>query len=242
MPLQPEDLLTSRNATAAATALAPVPATAIESTIPANTAPPASKEPPGADAAHATRLELAAEILHRFGEVRFVALGGSMVPSIYPGDLLTVHSESVADTRRGEIVLFLLGGRPYVHRVARKWPERNRIAFATRGDSLPKEDPSIDASQLLGRVTAIQRRGKSIAIIVKPGRFTRALRWAARNSPTFTRFLLAVHHLRTRTAINATTATSHTAFESNEAACRATDLADSSSDRLQGFACSGQRS
>ena len=97
------------------------------------------------------RLDLAAEVLHRFGEVRFVANGSSMIPSIYPGDLLTVRSESV-NARAGEIVLFLLGGRFCVHRVMRKWPERNRIAFATRGDALTQEDPSVDGSQLLGRV------------------------------------------------------------------------------------------
>src|SRR5580658_6145615 len=63
------------------------------------------------------RLDLAAEVLHRFGEVRFVAHGSSMIPSIYPGDLLTVRSESIAEARTGEIVLFLLGGRFFVHRV-----------------------------------------------------------------------------------------------------------------------------
>ena len=75
-------------------------------------------------------LDLAAEVLHRFGEVRFVAHGSSMIPSIYPGDLLTVRSESIAHAGCGEIVLFLLGGRFFVHRVMRKLPERNRVVFA----------------------------------------------------------------------------------------------------------------
>ncbi len=142
-----------------------------------------------------------------------------MIPSIYPGDLLTVRAESVADARRGEIVFFLLGGRPFVHRVMRKWPERNRVAFATRGDALPKEDPSIDGSQLLGRVTQIQRRGKSIPLVTKPGPFTRAHRWAVRNSQIFARLLLAAHVLRMRLA------------------GRSTDFADRpASDHLQGFA------
>jgi hypothetical protein len=172
-----------------------------------------------ATSSHDTRLDLAAEVLHRFGEVRFIAHGSSMIPSIYPGDLLTVRSDSAAEARRGEIVLFLLGGRPFVHRVMRKWPERNRVVFATRGDALPKEDPSIDASQLLGRVTHIQRRGKSIAVVAKPGPFTRAHRWAVRNSPIFARLLLAAHSLRMRFA------------------GRSTDFADrSASDHLQGFA------
>jgi Peptidase S24-like len=168
---------------------------------------------------HDTRLDLAAEVLHRFGEVRFIAHGSSMIPSIYPGDLLTVRAESADNARRGEIVFFLLAGRPFVHRVMRKWPERNRVVFATRGDALPKEDPSIDASQLLGRVTHIQRRGKSISVVTKPGPFMRAHRWAARNSQTFARLLLAAHVLRTRLS------------------GRSTDFADRpASDHLQGFA------
>jgi hypothetical protein len=228
VPLQPEDLLTSRNSSAAAPALAPAPTiesangvnkiNKVETVGNATIAPVSIRVSSTADAS-TTRLELAAEILHRFGQVRFIAYGGSMVPSIYPGDLLTVQSDSVADARRGEIVFFLLGGRPCVHRVMRKWPDRNRIAFATRGDALPKEDPSVDASQLLGRVTHIERRGKSVAVVGKPGRFARAHRWAVRNSPLYTRLLLAVHALRMRLA------------------GRSTDYADRAvSDHLQGFA------
>jgi signal peptidase I len=225
VPLQPEEFLTPRNATATATAQAPAtvatPNRKPQDQRPAYAAPNARSAPAASVAStpHDARLDLAAEVLHRFGEVRFVALGGSMIPAIYPGDLLTVRSDSVADARRGEIVFFLLGGRPFVHRVTRKWPERNRVVFATRGDSLPKEDSSVDASQLLGRVTRIQRRGKLVEIVVKPGPFTRAYRWAARNSPTFARLLLAVHAVRMRLS------------------GRSTDFVDrTASDHLQGFA------
>ncbi len=150
------------------------------------------------DLAQEARLNLAAEVLHRFGEVRFVAHGSSMIPSIYPGDLLTVHSESIVKARCGEIVLFLLGGRFFVHRVMRKWPERNRIVFATRGDALSQEDPSVDGSQLLGRVTKIVRHGKNVRIANRANPWTKFLRWGVRNSTTFARTLLAAHLLRTR--------------------------------------------
>jgi Peptidase S24-like len=144
------------------------------------------------------RLNLAAEVLHRFGEVRFVAHGSSMIPSIYPGDLLTVRSESVANARSGEIVLFLLGGRFFVHRVMRKWPERNRVVFATRGDALIQEDPSVDGTQLLGRVTSISRHGKPVKFASRANSWTTLLRWGVRNSATFAKTLLAAHLLRSR--------------------------------------------
>jgi hypothetical protein len=147
---------------------------------------------------HEARLDLAAEVLHRFGEVRFVAHGSSMIPFIYPGDLLTVRSESVADTRTGEVVLFLLGGRFFVHRVMRKWPERNRVVFATRGDALIQEDPSVDGSQLLGRVTSIIRHGKPVRIANRVSPWRKGLQWGVQNSTTFAKTLLATHLLRTR--------------------------------------------
>jgi Peptidase S24-like len=144
------------------------------------------------------RLDLAAEVLHRFGEVRLVAQGSSMIPSIYPGDLLTVRSESIAGARCGEIVLFLLGGRFFVHRVIRKWPDRNRTVFATRGDALAHEDPSIDGTQLLGRVTAILRHGKTVKCAAHLNPWNRFLRWTVRNSEILARTLLAAHLLRCR--------------------------------------------
>jgi Peptidase S24-like len=147
---------------------------------------------------HEVRLDLAAEVLHRFGEVRFVAQGSSMVPSIYPGDLLTVRSESIAGARCGEIVLFLLGGRFFVHRVMRKWPERDRVVFATRGDALNQEDPSVDGTQLLGRVTSILRHGKPVKFSTQLNPWTKFLRWGVRHSESFARTLLATHLLRTR--------------------------------------------
>lgn len=177
MPLQPEKFLTRARIHAGA--------------LP-------SKHDARPDLAQEVRLNLAADVLHRFGEVRFVAHGSSMIPSIYPGDLLIVRSESIADARCGEIVLFLLSGRFFVHRVMRKWPERNRIVFATRGDALSQEDPSVDASQLLGRVTSILRHGKQVKFATRFNPWTKFLRWGVRNSDTFAKTLLAAHLLRTR--------------------------------------------
>jgi Peptidase S24-like len=143
--------------------------------------------------AQETRLELAAEVLHRFGEVRFLAQGASMIPSIYPGDLLTVSSKNAGDARCGEVVLLLTGGRFFVHRVVCKRPDRNRIVFVTRGDALSQEDPSIDASQLLGCVTNVLRNGKPVKLSSHLSPWMKFLRWIVRNSATSAKVLLAAH-------------------------------------------------
>jgi hypothetical protein len=144
------------------------------------------------------RLDLAAEVLRRFGEIRFVARGGSMIPSIYPGDLLTVRSQGIAEVPHGHIVLALREGRFWAHRVIRKWRQGDRFVLATRGDALPYEDPSLDESQVLGRVTSIIRFGKPVDLARINGFSTKLLRCAVRNSSALTKALLRRHALRLR--------------------------------------------
>jgi Peptidase S24-like len=144
------------------------------------------------------RLDLAAEVLRRFGEVRFVARGSSMIPSIFPGDFLTVRSQVIEDTRHGQIVLCLREGRFWAHRVMRKWREGSRFVFATRGDALSHEDPSLDESQVLGRVTSIVRYGKPVDFARINSLWTRILRCGVRNSNALTKTLLRRHSLRLR--------------------------------------------
>jgi hypothetical protein len=154
------------------------------------TAPAASR--------HSVQLDLAGEVLRKFGEIRFVARGCSMIPSIYPGDLLTVHSHHIADARHGQIVLCLREGRFWAHRVIRKWQEGNRFLFTTRGDAHAHEDPSLDEHQLLGRVVSIVRYGKSLDITQIENFWTRVIRLGVRNSSSLARTLLRRHSLRMR--------------------------------------------
>jgi signal peptidase len=154
-----------------------------------------AEAPPPVEKVH---VDLAAEVLRRSGEVRFVARGSSMLPAIYPGDVLTVHSESLANIRCGEIVLCFSDGRFRIHRLARRWIEAGRLAFATQGDALVQEDPRYDESQLLGRVTAIVRLGQPISFLQMTRLSMRMLRWAVRRSDTVAHSLLRRHLLRTR--------------------------------------------
>jgi signal peptidase I len=143
-------------------------------------------------------LDLAAEVLKRFGELRLVARGSSMVPSIYPGDLVTVRSAPVAEARHGDIVLYFRDGRFWIHRLMRKWRDGSHLFFATRGDALPQEDPSVAESQVLGFVASVVRYGAPVDL----ARLNRArnliLGWAVRHSTAVTRALLRRHSLRVR--------------------------------------------
>jgi hypothetical protein len=144
------------------------------------------------------QLDLAAEVLRRFGEVRIVELGRSMIPSIYPGDLLTIRSGEKSAARCGDIVLHLRAGRFCLHRVTRTWQERGRLMFATWGDAAAQQDPPFDEDQFLGRVTTIVRHGKPVEFAQMDTLRMKLLRRAVRKSEAAATGLLRWHLLRTR--------------------------------------------
>jgi signal peptidase I len=111
--------------------------------------------------------ELAAEVVRTFGEVRLRVFGTSMVPSILPGDLVSIHRAGVQDISPGEVVLFFRHGRLFVHRVVDRQaavttdsPGEPRLI--TRGDRLRQDDPAVSSSELLGRVVSIERDNQRI--------------------------------------------------------------------------------
>jgi signal peptidase I len=110
---------------------------------------------------HAFKLELAAEILRKFSEVRFIARGTSMLPAIYPGDCLTVKSFGAVAPGFGDIVLCRRADEFRLHRIVSILEEGPAAFYVLRGDALTDDDPPIPAGELLGRVTSIARRGKS---------------------------------------------------------------------------------
>jgi hypothetical protein len=99
------------------------------------------------------KLELAAEVLGSGSAIRLQAFGTSMLPSIWPGDILHIERKAANETAPGDIVLVLRGGRFFVHRLL----EKRGCEWITRGDSLPQNDPPVAEAQVLGRVSLIHR-------------------------------------------------------------------------------------
>ena len=104
------------------------------------------------------KLSLACDILRSGGSLRLQALGTSMLPRIWPGDVLTLKSISEDDITVGDVVLFVRAGRFFVHRVVRK----EGSGWITRGDAVPQNDPPVEQTELLATVTSIQRDGHVI--------------------------------------------------------------------------------
>jgi signal peptidase I len=99
---------------------------------------------------------LAGEVVRRFGKVRLRVFGTSMLPSILPGDLISVQRAGLSGISSGEIVLYSREGRLFAHRVVGRAGSREDSQLITRGDRLSHNDPPVSSSELLGRVTSIE--------------------------------------------------------------------------------------
>jgi signal peptidase I len=112
--------------------------------------------------AHALKCELAAEALLSSGRVRLQVTGWSMLPSIWPGDVLVIDRCEAAEILKGDIVLYRSHRRLVVHRVVRVRHGQERGGVFTRGDAMPDSDAPVSEPDLLGRVSWILRGGQRI--------------------------------------------------------------------------------
>jgi|SRR5579863_5495931 len=142
------------------------------------------------------KLELAAEVLRSGGAIRLQALGTSMLPSIWPGDVLSIEHAPGKDVVPGDIVLVARDGRFFVHRLIKKRGSH----WITRGDSLPQNDPPLAEAQVLGKVSLIHRKTGDIVPgprLSVPGR---ALAWMLSRWDLFRNGSLRIHSFRQRGA------------------------------------------
>ena len=133
---------------------------------------------------------LASEVLRRFGALRLRVTGASMLPSIWPGDVVTIRSSRLPEVSRGDVVLFFRDGRFFVHRVLGVSADR----LLTRGDSLPGPDPPVTSDELLGRIVSIAGVGATRAPS-RLGSLTYLVARAASHSTLFCNVLLRLHAL-----------------------------------------------
>jgi len=106
---------------------------------------------------HGVKCELFAEVLRSSGMARLRVMGTSMIPAVWPGDLLTVRRVEISQVVPGEIVLFTRDRRLFAHRVREKASHGEGVLLITRGDRLSQDDAAVSSSELLGRVTSIIR-------------------------------------------------------------------------------------
>src|ERR1035437_10241317 len=102
--------------------------------------------------------ELVEEVARTSGEARLKVTGSSMLPALWPGDVITVRRCDFTELEPGQIVLCRQEGKLTAHRIQRISPSH----LVTRGDSVPACDPPVGAYGVVGQVVSILRNGRSI--------------------------------------------------------------------------------
>lgn len=109
---------------------------------------------------NAAKCDLAGQVLRSFGTLRLRVTGSSMIPSLWPRDVLLIHREDFGRISTGDIVLFARQGRLFAHRVVSTAGEQGSKQLVTRGDALGAPDPPVTPDEFLGRVSLVLRDGE----------------------------------------------------------------------------------
>jgi hypothetical protein len=103
---------------------------------------------------------LAAELLQATGKLRLIARGNSMLPTLWPGDLLVIEKLGLAHAQVGDVILFARQDRFYIHRILRRDYTPVGPCLVTRGDAMPEADEPVLPFELLGKVIEIESGDK----------------------------------------------------------------------------------
>ena len=141
--------------------------------------------------------ELVADALRAGAETRVRVMGTSMLPALWPGDILVIRGGAPAPTC-GDIVLFLRWRRLFAHRVVRA----TQSQLITRGDALRRRDPPVPPSDVLGVVVRIIRNDSSPISATPPSYWQRMLAFAIRRSEAMYRLVLRWHGAEVRLGWN----------------------------------------
>ena len=108
-----------------------------------------------------SRNNLAVEVLRKTGTLRLSAFGYSMLPTLYPGEILTIKREGLGVIQPGDVVLYARAGRFFIHRNLRSVQRGSETVLVTRGDAMPRPDEPVVASELLGKVISVGEGGRT---------------------------------------------------------------------------------
>ncbi len=149
------------------------------------------------DGADIVKCELATASLRSSGKLRIEARGWSMMPTLWPRDVVEINRAEGEKVSVGDIVLFVRKGRLFAHRVVSKaCGADGDFRFTTQGDSLPAPDLEISSSELLGKVCLISRREGSFRPSSKLSFSQRAVISILRRSRLASRILARLHSMR----------------------------------------------
>jgi signal peptidase I len=162
------------------------------------------------------KLDLAVEVLRSSGAIRLQALGTSMLPSIWPGDVLRIEAKPGEEIVPGDIVLVARNRRFFIHRLI----EKRNAQWITRGDSLPQNDAPVAQIQVLGKVSTIHRKSRVIPPNPRVSLAIRLFGWTLCRWDSARNVALRIHSLGKREAEHKWCSHEHSVILSVVAAAR----------------------
>jgi len=133
---------------------------------------------------------LLSQVLANFGPLRLEARGTSMLPTLWPGDILHVRACEAGDLQRGAVIVSRRGNVFQAHRIRLITREDGGWRAWTHGDSTSRPDGEVGPENLVGLVVRIERSGHLLevprfrpvrcflwSLAVRFGRFLRVFKW-----------------------------------------------------------------
>jgi signal peptidase I len=148
------------------------------------------------DREHALKCEMAAQVLRTFGALRLEVTGLSMLPSIWPGDVLLIERREMRAIGAGDIVVFARQEKLVAHRALHKTVVGEESYAITRGDSLLSADEPVSPAELLGSVRSILRAGEYVTPEAELNLSARVTAEMVRRFGCIARILAFVHRVR----------------------------------------------
>jgi hypothetical protein len=113
-------------------------------------------------------LELGRVLADR-GKVTFRAQGTCMFPCVQPGDVLHIESRTIDQVAVGDIAVFRRDTNLFGHRAIAKGIDNGKPYIVTRPDRTKQgDDGPTYGDDVLGAVTAIERRGQGVPLQPQP--------------------------------------------------------------------------
>jgi hypothetical protein len=116
------------------------------------------------EALDAAKIAMAADLLRSQRTIHLRACGTSMLPTLWPGDLLTIEPFTATQAVAGDIVLVARAGRFFIHRLSQMGGPCGDATWITRGDAMPECDPPGSVEQIVGRVSRVERNGREFLV------------------------------------------------------------------------------
>jgi len=114
------------------------------------------------EASDSAKIAMAVDLLRSRHAIRLRACGTSMLPALWPGDLLTIAPFIAAQAVAGDIVLVVRDDRFFIHRLTQIGG--GTADWITRGDAMAVCDPPVSVDQIIGRVSKVRRNDREFMV------------------------------------------------------------------------------